>query len=68
MDMDLESSDGRFFKSLLVWGKNVNIYFTSLDGDTLGHLMFEVMPVRHILEFCKELPVTEVNEQAGYGK
>lgn len=45
MDMDLESSDGSVFESLLVLGKNLNIYFTNLDGDTLTSPVFKVMPV-----------------------
>lgn len=68
MDMDLGSSDGSVFKSLLVWGKKINIYFTNLDGDTLASPVFKVMPVLHTLEFCKELPDIEVNEQARYWK
>lgn len=63
--MDLESSDGLVFKSLLVWGKNSNVYFTNRDGDTLASPMFKVVPVSHILEFL-ELPETEIRKQSRY--
>lgn len=68
MDMGLESSDGPVFKSLLLQGKKLNIYYTNLDEDTLASPVFKVMPVLDILEFCRELPELEVKEQARYWK
>lgn len=59
----------RSLKASYFWEKKTqNIYFTNLDGDTWASPVLKVMPVLHILEFCKELPEIEVNEQARYWK
>lgn len=60
--MKKKNEDGSVFKSLLVWGKLLNIYFTNLDGSTLASPVFKVVPLLYIAEFCKERPETEVNE------
>lgn len=62
--MDLESSDGLVLKSMLVWGKMLNIYFTNRDGDTLASPMIKFVLVSQILEFYKVLPETEVKKQS----